>query len=351
LKILIDITHPAHVHFFRNSIQAFESSGHEILITSRSKDLAIPLLDAYGLNHSVLTRSGTSLGGLAGEFAIRCAKLVRIIRRERPDILAAVAGTFIAPAGKMTGTPVITFYDTEIASVSNFIAYRLSDLVVVPSCYRNPVPYHHITYPGYHELAYLHPDVFSPDPSVPAKLGVSNGERYAIVRFVSWKSGHDIGRTGLSLSMKRATVRMFSEYARVFISSEKPLPKDLEPYRFPLPPVKIHDALQYASLYYGESATMASESVVLGTPSVYLDNVGRGYTDEQEKVYEALFRYPLTPHGLERSVQTGIELLRTTTVKELWGEKRRKILTDKINVTPFIVSTVTEAIHRLRGAG
>lgn len=45
----------------------------------------------------------------------------------------------------------------------------------------------------------------------------------------------------------------------------------------------MHDVQAAAALFVGESATMASESVVLGTPSIYIDEVGRGYTDEEAR--------------------------------------------------------------------
>ena len=45
----------------------------------------------------------------------------------------------------------------------------------------------------------------------------------------------------------------------------------------------MHDVQASAALFVGESATMASESVVLGTPAIYIDEVGRGYTDEEAR--------------------------------------------------------------------
>jgi len=254
--------------------------------------------------------------------------------------MTAIAGTFIAPVGRLTGTPVITFYDTEHASVSNAIAYPLSHQLVLPSCYGKPVKRHHLTYNGYHELAYLHPAYFTPDPSVIKVLNLQEGEKYVIMRFVSRKSGHDIGHSGLSSELIRKTVRMFSRHARVFITSEKDLPRDLDPYRISIPPEKMHDALSYATLLYGESATMASEAAILGTPAVYIDKVGRGYTDEQERVYGAVFTFSDSPEDQEKSILKGIELLQTAQVKDAWREKRYRILRDKIDVTRYVADLI-----------
>ncbi|MCE5250168.1 DUF354 domain-containing protein, partial [bacterium] len=343
--MLVDITHPAHVHFFKHSLWIWLEKGHDVIVTSRDKDLTVYLLDCYGFKHINLGHHGTTPFELAQELLVRCTKLHGIVRRERPDILTAIAGTFIAPVGRLTGTPSVTFYDTEHATISNSIAYPLSRHLVLPSCYRRVIKRPHLTYNGYHELAYLHPAYFKPDPSVLNLLGLTESDPFIIMRFVSMKSGHDIGYSGLSAAMKRKAVQAFSPHGRVFITSEKELPDDLEPYRMQIPPEKIHDALYYASLLYGESATMASEAAVLGTPAVYIDRVGRGYTDEQERVYGAVFNFSDSAEDQERSIQKGIELLTTPRVKELWREKRDRILSEKIDVTRYI----TDLIENLGG--
>jgi predicted glycosyltransferase len=318
-----------------------QDKGHEVIIAGRIKDITVPLLEVFGIHANILSTCGTSFWSLAWEYVYRSWKILTLIRHEKPDVLVSVAGTFISLVGKLTGIPVIIFYDTEIATVSNFLAFPFSHLIVIPSCYRKKIPYRHITYSGYHELAYLHPDLFSPNITILKELGLGEGEKYVVIRFVSWESGHDLGKTGFPIEMKRQIVSTFSEYARVYITSEKPLPPDLERYRFPLGPDRIHDALFHAALFFGESATMASESVVLGTPAIYIDTVGRGYTDEQEKIYGALFRYSHTPHEHEKAMGKALELLKQDDVKSFWSKKREKILSDKINVTSLIVSIIT----------
>jgi len=56
------------------------------------------------------------------------------------------------------------------------------------------------------ELAYLHPNYFSPDLSVLELLGVKKGEKYAILRFVKWNANHDLGHTGIT---PRTRLRQF----------------------------------------------------------------------------------------------------------------------------------------------
>ena len=49
MKFLIDINHPAHVHFFRNPIKLLIDRGHEVMVTSRDKEMALDLLEELGI--------------------------------------------------------------------------------------------------------------------------------------------------------------------------------------------------------------------------------------------------------------------------------------------------------------
>ena len=312
-----------------------------MILTSREKDMTVPLLNSYKLSHFNLGHCGTNFSTLAREFLFRTIKLTRLVHKEQPDIMTAISGTFIAPAGRLARKPVVIFSDTEHAAISNSISYPLSHHLVFPTCYRKPLKWKKVTYyNGYHELAYLHPNYFYPDPAVLKLLDVKENEKFTIMRFVSWESGHDIGHPGLSMSIKRKAVNMFSQYGRVFISSEKELPPDLKEYQLPVPYLKMHDALYYATLLYGESATMASEGSILGTPAIYIDNNGRGYTDEMEKVYGTVFNFSEKYEDQEKSIQKGIEILKNENVKSIWRNKSKKIIDDKIDVTKFIVNFI-----------
>ena len=89
---------------------------------------------------------------------------------------------------------------------------------------------------------------------------------------------------------------------------------------------------------------MASECAVLGTPAIYLDNTGRGYTDEQEEVYDAVFNFSESPEDQEKSIQKAIEIVQTEDIKARWKEKRDRILNDKIDVTKFVTDLIEKTV-------
>jgi len=343
MKILIDITHPAHVHFFKHAIWAWEKSGQRVIITSRDKDLTRYLLDQYRFDHQLLSKARKGMMGLALEMLERGSKLWPLVRREQPAIMIGIGGTFIAPIGKLTGIPVIAFTDTEHAKVSNAITFPLVNAVSTPACYENEVKQKHITYPGYHELAYLHPNHFTPDPTKLQSFGVSPDTPYILIRLVAWSSGHDFGDSGFS-DLKTA-VQKLSQYGKVLISSEVSLPPKLATHEITVSPEEIHHLLAFAKLYIGESATMASEGAVLGVPSIFISTSTRGYTNEQEYKYDLVYTFS-DPHTAQKQgLEKALFLLQNPNLQTDWQIKREKMLNKTIDVTLFIMDIVEKYAH------
>ena len=56
MKILIDIGHPAHVHYFKNFAKHFIKRGSKVLFIAREKDVVIDLLNRYKFNYIVVFR-------------------------------------------------------------------------------------------------------------------------------------------------------------------------------------------------------------------------------------------------------------------------------------------------------
>lgn len=336
-KVLIDILHPAHVHFFRNAIVDLSKEGHEVLITARDKDLTVRLLELYGIEHRAISREADSKTNLAKELLLRNLKLTAVVKREKPAVLASIGGISTAQVGFITRTRNLIFYDTENATLSNRLSYPFATEVITPDCYKGPVPKgKHIPYAGYHELAYLHPNRFNPDSKVLQSYGVDPEEKFSVVRFVSWKAMHDTKATGFSLEDKLDLAQELEKLGKVYITSETSLPTEFEKYRLPLPPDKVHHLLAFAQLFIGESATMASESAVLGTPFVYLDIVGRGYTDEQEDRYNLGFNF--RPWQANQAIEMArVVLAENLKNRESYKESHARMMSEKIDVTEFVV--------------
>jgi predicted glycosyltransferase len=338
MRILFSVNHPAHVHLFKNTIRAFENKGYKIKIVAKNKEITHQLLNELNLKYERIGQEQGNLIRKGLDLLKTDFQLLKIVKKFKPDILVSTGSPSVAHVGKITRTPSIAFGDTDNAIISAWFVVPFTDTICTPSCFSIDFSRKkHIRYNGYHELAYLHPNRFKPDPSILNELSIKKDEKYIIIRFVSWTASHDIGHSGLSLEIKRKAVKEFSKYAKVFISSEIELPEDLKKYQIKIPPKKMHDALAFASLLYGESATMASECACLGIPAIFHDNDGRSYTDEEEKEYGLVFNYSESLKDQKRSIQKGIELLQTPNLKQEWQKRLKKILDDKIDVTAFMV--------------
>jgi len=339
MRVLVDICHPAHVHFFRNITGLLQDRGHDILITSRQKEIALDLLDELKLEHRVLSAEGGGLLGLGQELLVRNRALMRIVREFRPAVMAAVGGIFVAQVGAVTRVPTVVFYDTENARLQNLLTYPFAGRVVAPRCYRAWLPRRNIRYDGYHELAYLHPSLFTPDRQVALANGLApEGETY-FLRVVAWQANHDVGERGWSPSLLADVVSYLADYGRVLISAEGPLPEMLEAYRYRGSPKAVHDVMAHCRLFIGESATMASESAVLGVPAIYAAHTGRGYTDEQEA------RYGLVRNVRRLEERAALAQAIDAILSEpfsVWAERRRRLLDDTIEVAPFAARCIED---------
>jgi len=342
VKVLIDLQHPAHLHFFRPAVIALRDQGHSVLLTGRDKDILVELARLYGLEIQVFGKAGKGVVALGGELLQRQWRLQRIIRDQRPDVMMAIAGTFISSLGYLLRVPTYVFYDTEHATVSNLLAYPFATCVYVPQCYLKPIRWRHERYAGYHELAYLHPKHFTPDPSVLADAGLDRDQGFTIVRFVAWGAAHDIGHSGLSSADKLRVVEQLDRHSRVLISAEGELPPELEPRRLRLPVHRMHHLMHYAQLLFGESGTMPSEAAVMGVPSVYVSPLRLGYLEEQERDYGLVSCY--RPERIEAAIERGVEIL-SHFARDRWRAAGQRLRDDKIDVTQLLVRVATERPH------
>ncbi|MCB1641095.1 MAG: DUF354 domain-containing protein [Xanthomonadales bacterium] len=340
--ILVDLCHPAHVHFFRNPIRIWREGGHNIQITSRDKDVAIPLLREFDLECTQISKSRTGVLGLARELVQRDLALFRHARRVRADVITAIGGVFAAHAALLARIPSVVFYDTEIATLQNTMTYPVATRVAVPRCYSGWVPKRRqIRYDGYHELSYLHPSRFQPNRGIALQSGLDTSAPTYLLRLVAWTANHDLGDTGLSLQRARQIVERLSEYGKVIISSEAPLEGALKAHQYQGRASDLHHLMAYCAGYFGESATMASEAAVLGVPAVYAAHSPRGYTDEQESRY-----------GLVKNVRVldtvAIDaacswLLRQTQTHR--GQARAELLKESIDVAMFVAEQVVSTAN------
>jgi hypothetical protein len=333
MKIVVDINHPGHVHYFKHFIWEMRKRGHEVLITASEKDITFRLLERYNLEYENVGTYGTSLLLKLIKIPIIDIQYHMLMRTIKPDLFVGFGSIRAAHTSFLLGKPCINFEDTEHSTEQIRLYLPFVDVVCTPSCYSQDLGKKQIRFDGYMEIAPLHPNRFTPNPAVLDELGLSEGDPFIIVRFVSWGASHDVGQHGIR--DKVGLVKALEQHGRVIITSEGELPLELQPYQLLISPEKLHDLLYYATLYIGEGGTTASEAAVLGTPSIYVSSlVGTmGNFIELEERYDLLYSFTDDDAALSRAT----EILNDPLSKDKWRNKRERMLAEKNDVTAFMI--------------
>lgn len=333
MRVLIDIAHPAHIHYFRNFSRIFEEKGHSVLFTLRDKGIIVDLANSYHLKYSIRSRESKSKLAYGLKSVLSIYKTAKDFQ---PDLFLDMGTVFASPVAKLLGKPYIAFDDTESAYRTRRLHMPFTEVILTPEAFRFNLGPKQIKFKGSMEMMYLKENYFVPDPSIFDLLKISTETKFAILRFVSWDAHHDKGLSGFTIDNKIKTVHEFSKYAKVFISSEKELPSELEPYRIRISPKQMHNVLAYASIFFGEAATMASESALLGIPAIYLNDNWAGTTNEAGK-YGLIHSFKSNLNDQTRAIEKGIELLKDPNLKLKMRQNRLLFIKDKIDVTAFVV--------------
>ena len=310
-----------------------EKKGHEILITARKKESTFELLDYYNFDFIGLGENKKGLIKKAVGLAQTDHMLYNISRKFKPDILTGFASPYVTHVAKLIGKKSILFNDTEHASLNNKLSIPFSDYFVTPSCFMNDYGKKHIKFNGYKELAYLHPKWFKEEKNVLKELDLEKKECFYLVRSVSWEASHDVGYKGISKEELKKLIKLLEEHGRVLLSSESK-GKLFKDYEIKIHPAKIHTLMNYCSLYVGEGATMATEAAILGKPSIYISPlVGTMGNFIELGEYGLLFSFKTFKESFDK-IQN---ILKSDFSKE-WGQKKNKMLNEKIDVTSFMIN-------------
>ncbi|MFW6145385.1 MAG: DUF354 domain-containing protein [bacterium] len=341
MRILVGIEHPKRVHFMKNPVKKLVELGHEVKIVARDKDITLKLLDLMGFDYDVYGRNYHGLTKKAYGLAEGDLKLLKLAKEFNPDIFFAKGSAYIGQVSKLLNRPYICFSDTEYAKLANLVTYPFADVICTPSCFKKRLNNsNHIIYNGYEELSYLHPNHFKPDPSILDDLGVDKDDNIIVLRLVSWTASHDRGHTGIT--NVEEIVGLLEKYGQVFISSEIELKQSLKKYAVNVSQEKIHHLMYYADLYIGESPTMACESVLVGTPAIFVSTERRGYTDELGDKYGLLYNFSDSSTMKRSTLETALELLENKKLVKEWKRRREIMLNEKIDVTEFITNLVSD---------
>ncbi len=319
--VLFEVAHPKHYLQFRALMRALRETV-SVVVLARDKDVVLQLLEADGTPYHRYGENPHGLGRKVLAVPRRLREYADLLRRFRPDLIISRSSPYAAALGRFFGATTVVMPDSEGVVLNERFVIPRSDVVVTPANYRRDYGARHHRVNGTFETAYLHPQSFTPDAGVLEQLGLANEERYAVVRFVAWSANHDARKRGFTAEDRVRLVQTLEREARVLVSAEGTLSPELEKRRIRIAPSQIHSVLHFASLYIGDSQTMATEAALLGTPAIRCNSfVGEADFSNfrmLEEQYGLLFNYSV----IDQAIDKGVELLRTPDAKQQWQERR-----------------------------
>lgn len=334
MKILIDIGHPAHVHYFKNIIFELQKSKCEFLVVARDKEVSHKLLEAYNIPYISRGKGKNSALGKLVYMLKADLQLYAIAKKFQPNFFLSVASPYAAQVAWILKRPHIAIDDTEAATIARRFYLPFTKYVFTPNCFQKNIGNKQIRIASYTELLHLHPNWFKPR-NAKTLLGIRNEEKYVILRFVSWKANHDFGQSGISNWMKAKVIeRLEMLNFKIFISSESTLPEKYLKYKIAIPPERMHDVIWGASMFIGEGATMASESIVLGTPAIYINSLNAGTLEEQARKYGLISLRDST------TLMEALEKLLDPEFSVIQKEKQKKLLKEKIDFSQYLLDFI-----------
>ena len=358
-KIAVFLGHPAHFHLYKHVVNALIKNGYDVTYLIKRKDILEDLVKQTGVPYTIVRdkeRAKSSKLGLIFSMLKLDFNVFKSLLKFRPKLLI---GTYCPIFSKLTFIPFISCNEDDAKVVPNFaiLSYPPANSILTPVvCDNGKWNSKSTKYPSYHELAYLHPNHFMAVKAVVEGYGIDTTKPYYILRFASLNAHHDDGICGINTEIAQRLIDILSPHGKIYITSERELEPQFEPYRIRINPLDMHHVMAFASLYIGDSQTMAAEAGVLGTPFVrFNDFVGRiGYLRELEDVYQLGYGIHATPLSEDSTIRRNDGSLQPNGTQELYGAvetlvampaeerrtlyaaRRERMLSEKIDYAKFL---------------
>jgi predicted glycosyltransferase len=198
-----------------------------------------------------------------------------------------------------------------------------------------PFEYKKIPFEGYMKLAYLHPNVFTPDSEISSRYVTG---KYCIIRTARLSAHHDGNIRGLDkTTVEKLICVLESNGMTIFIDSEDPMEELLSKFRLQIRKNHFHHLVAFAELVISDSQSLSVEAALLGVPSIrYNDFAGKiSVLEELEYIWRLTFG--IKPGEQERLFSKLYELLHLPNRKEEFQQRRQRMLSQKIDVKEFMV--------------
>ncbi|TLM79434.1 MAG: DUF354 domain-containing protein [Actinobacteria bacterium] len=318
--VWIDMTNSPHVLVLRPVIDEFRRRGWRVSVTSREFAQTLPLLDRFGIEHTVLGRHrGGNMLAKAWGLIARSSAMLRWGMKHGPfDLAVSHASNDLPVVSWLMGVPHVTMFDYEHAWLTHSINVRLSAKALIPDV----IPPSAIDryggrgkvdgYPGIKEDYYLAD--FEPDPTVPGRLGLDGEKIIVVVRTPPSQAAYHRVENPLFDDVLRAIAAREDVQAVVMLRTPDQR-QGVEAVGasniiVPAETIDAQSLICFADLVIGAGGSVNREAASLGTPVVSISPLEKGAVDAS-LVADGLMRFITSADELEfRKKPPGVRRVR-----------------------------------------
>lgn len=330
-RILFDIGHPAHYHLFKNFMRFLKNEHVPFIIATRDKEVTNTLISHDGFGFHSLSSPGKGLLAMGKELIVRDLSIFGLHRKHK---FTHAFGTSVSIAHLSMVSKVKSYNfnedDDDVVPLYTKITYPFSTKIINPDClnykkWKNK----RVLHSSYHELAYLHPNNFTPDINIIKSYDLQP-KKYVIIRLSALAAHHDVGMKGISKDLLAKIKTLLKDYT-IIESSELATQYKVKPW-------DMHHILAFAKMIISDSQTMTIEGAVLGIPALRINT----FIDKSTVIAELENKYKLAygfyPNDENSIVSTIAYLTQNHQIYSLWQEKLKIMLNDKIDFNQWMIS-------------
>jgi predicted glycosyltransferase len=290
---------------------------------ARNKECLHELLSAH--NISFINR-GKGSHSLPGKYAysiyILLLSAIHLILF-RPRLTLSLSSPYLITASRFLHIPTLTYDDTDNnPRLLPFI--KRADYIFTPANYPYKFHKNHFHIKTFKELAYL----------VPTIPGDRSKREALFFRLTRTDSIHHGSEKRINLSRVIKEINRFSLNHTTYLSSEIGLTDTLSNGVLFPDKVKIHQDLKKCRAFWGNSATMATEAVILGIPSIFIGYEKFAYLKELE---DNGLLYCFSPDKMEFSFKKLYEIMQRPILQYQSEPKLFNLLREKINISGLLI--------------
>ncbi|MBX7045887.1 MAG: DUF354 domain-containing protein [Ignavibacteria bacterium] len=312
--------------------------GHDVEIAITSKDVLENLVKEEGWKYTNIFPQGRKIKNVSPYISAvinlfrTIFRLNKLTKGKKYDLF--VTDDLLAITGRLKGVPSVLFLDDDLAAVPEFFfLLKAANYVLAPRITEfGKYNQKKIGFEGFKQSAYLHPNHFQLNSEVLKKYDLY-GKPYFLIRLVSLRATHDVGKKGITNEDCRRLISMLEKKGRVIINAEREVEDEFKKYVVRNEPKDIIHILAGANIFISDSQTMSAEAGMLGVPYIrFNDFIGKiGYLNDMEQNYKLGFGIKTADR--EKLFEKVNELLTTENLKDEWKKRRENMLSKTIDLT------------------